>query len=114
MVPRQRRRTPRRVSGPGRRALDGFFKRFHAYERKVTSGRDVVGVLAAIYRCLCLSENGYISVGQGRKLAKMYSEILFESLDVTAPAGNSADHFASRSGINIPSPSALALARSRR
>jgi hypothetical protein len=113
MVRRQRRRTPRRVSGPGRRALESFFKRLHGYERKLAS-RDVVGVLAAIYRCLCLSENGAISVDQGRKLAKMYSELLFESLDVNVPAGRSADHFASRSGINIPNPSAPVLARSRR
>ena len=114
MVPRQGRRTLRRVSGPGRRALEGFFKRLHAYERNVKNGRDVVGVLASIYRCLCLVEIGAISVDQGRALAKMYSEILFKPLDVKAAAGTSARDFALRSGINIPSASASALVRSRR
>ena len=114
MVPRQGRRTPRRVSGPGRRALEGFFKRLHAYERNIKNGRDVVGVFASIYRCLCLSEIGAISVDQGRKLAKMYSEILFKPLDVKARAGTSARNFALRSGIGITSASAPALVRSRR
>jgi hypothetical protein len=114
MVPRQGRRTPRRASGPGRRALEGFFKRLHAYERNVRNGRDVVGVLASIYRCLCLSENGAISVDQGRELAKMYSEILFKPLGVKASAGTGARNFALRSGIDIRSASASALVRSRR
>ena len=114
MVPRQGRRTPRRVSGPGRRALEGFFKRLHAYERNIKNGRDVVGVFASIYRCLCLSEIGAISVDQGRKLAKMYSEILFNPLDVKARARTSASDLALRSGINLRSASAPALVRSRR
>ena len=114
MVPRQGRRAPQRSSGPGRKALEGFFKRLHAYERNAMTGRDVVGVLASIYKCLCLSENGAISVDQGRKLAKMYSEILFNPLDVNVPAGTRAKHYASRLGIEIPSVSAPALARSRR
>jgi hypothetical protein len=113
-VPRQGRRTPRRVSRPGRKALEGFFKRLHAYERNVTNGRDVIGVLASIYSCLCLSENGAISVDQGRKLAKMYSEVLFKPLDVKAPPRTSATRIASRSGINIPTASAPARVRSRR
>jgi hypothetical protein len=114
MVPQQGRRTPRRVSGPGRRALERFFKRLHAYERNIKEGRDVVGVFASIYRCLCLSENGAISVDQGRKLARMYSEILFKPLDVKARAGTSARNFALRSGTSIPSASAPALVRPRR
>jgi hypothetical protein len=110
MVRRQRKRNPRRVSRPGRKALEGFFDRLHAYERP-TSGRDVIGVLAAIYKCLCLSENGAISVNQGRKLANMYSESLFEPLDTNAPAGKNTDYFVSRSAIANPSPPALARSR---
>jgi hypothetical protein len=94
--------------------LEAFFKRVHAYERNVMNGRDVVGVLASIYRCLRLSENGAISVDQGRKLASMYSDILFKRLDVNAPAGASASNFALRLGINFPIGSAPALVRSRR
>ena len=73
-----------------------------------------LGVFASIYRCLCLSEIGAISVDQGRKLAKMYSEILFKPLDVKARARTSASDLALRSGINLRSASAPALVRSRR
>src|SRR5262245_25173599 len=112
MLPRQGRRTPRRVSG--RRALENFFKHVRAYDREVKDGRDVVAVLASIYSCLRLSENGAISVDQGRKLARMYSEILFERLDVKVATRARTRNLASQSDINIPIASAPALMRSRR
>ena len=81
MAPRQGTKSPRVMSKPGRRVLDGFFKRLHAYERDVKGGRDVVGVLASIYKCLTMCEQGVLSVDQGRKLATMYSELLFDGIE---------------------------------
>jgi hypothetical protein len=88
MAPRQGR-IAQSGSKPGRRVLDSFFKRLHAYERDVKGGKDVVGVLASIYRCLTMCEKGAISLDQGRKLATMYSELLFEGVEIKARARSS-------------------------
>ena len=68
----------------GRRALDRFFIRQNAYQRSVKGGRDVIAVLAAIYKCLTMCESGAISRHQGRRLATMYAEALFNAAKLSA------------------------------